>query len=236
LRDTAATNGYPGPTSANSRDDFSVGPLEITDGDSVVIAYGGNNISDDPDIVHQQKFNEAETKAVSAIYVFILGGAVGELISTLGLAGALEFVKGILPGDVDKFLSNPVGYLLGIHPTGPCNGFVYRDALTFTGRELAQLPYEPLSVDPHRGSMAKATVKQSYTDDQFGHDTDACGDVAHTDLTIEITRYEKFPLDYPFGPLREGRPVRITSRRGMRENTGIGRGSGSVKQLYGLRN
>jgi hypothetical protein len=244
LRETARINGYPGPTSTNSRSDFSVGPLEIADDDDVVIMYAGNNISDDPDLVHRQDFDQALTKAVSALYVSIFGAAAGELLSTLGLAGAIEFIKGMLPGDVDKFVSNPVGSLLGVGPTGPCNGFVYKDALKQNGREISQLAYEPLSVDEYVGSTAKATLKKSYADDVFGHDTQACGMVAHTDVTIEITRYEMFPLDLgnwggvdTWGPLKGGHPVGHSDRPyGIREESGLGSGSATVKQLYGLRN
>jgi len=85
---------------------------------------------------------------------------------------------------------------------------------------------------------------KSYTDADFGHDTNACGPVANTDVTIEITRYEKFPLDLrngggvdTWGPLRSGRPVLIGPRPyGIRENSVLGSGSATAKQLYGLRN
>jgi hypothetical protein len=244
LRETASTNGYPAPKSANSRGDFSIGPIEIADDDDVVIVYAGDNISDDPDIVHRQDFDQALTKAVSALYVAVLGEAAGALISTLGLAGGIQFIKGLLGGDYDKFLGNPVGYVLGLKPTGPCNGIVYKDSLKQTGREISQLIYEPLSFDrQYFGATAKATLKKSYTDAD-SHDTNACGPVANTDVTIEISSYQDFPLDLAdaggvttWGPLRNGQPVLHGNRPyGVRENSGLGSNAATVKQLYGLRN
>jgi hypothetical protein len=244
LRETARINGYPAPTSTNSRSDFSVGPIEIADNDDVVILYAGNNISDDPDLAYRQDFNQTLTKAVSALYVAMLGDAAGALISTLGLAGAIEFIKGMLPSDLDNFFSNPVGFLLGVGPTGPCNGFVFKDKLEQDGHAISQLAFESLPPDQYLGSTAKATLTKSYTDADYGHDTNACGEVANTDVTIEVTRYEKFPLDLgnwggvdTWGPLRGGQPVLMSPRPyGIRENSGLGLGSATAKQLYGLRN
>jgi hypothetical protein len=243
LRQNASVNGYPGPKSTNSRTDFSVGPIEIADDDEVIILYAGNNISDDPDLVHRQDFDQTLTKAVSALYVAMLGGVAGELITTLGLGSAIQFIKGLLPGDVDKFLSNPVGFLLGVGPTGPCNGLVYQDKLEQNGHVISQLAYEPLPIDQYLGSMAKATLKKSYADSAYGHDTNVCGQVANTDVTIEITRYEKFPLDLgnwggvnTWGPLKDGHVTGSYRPHGIRENSGLGSRAANAKQLYGLRN
>jgi len=72
LRETADINGYPAPKGTNSRSDFSVGPLEIADDDDVVILYAGNNISDDPDLVHRQDFNQAlQKRSAPSTYRFL---------------------------------------------------------------------------------------------------------------------------------------------------------------------
>ena len=226
LREAASINGYPAPTRTNSRDDFSIGPIEVADDDEVIILYAGNNISDEPNLALHQDFDKTLTKAVSAFYLALLGGAAGELVSTLGLGGAIQFIKGILPGDVDKFLSDPVGFALGVGKSGPCNGFVYKDAVKKSGRAISLLAYELVSTGKY-GSIDKATLKKSYSDSDYGHDTDACGDVAHTDVTIEITRYEKVPL---------GQVLAFQRPYGIREKFRAHSKSVTVKQLCGLRN
>jgi hypothetical protein len=239
IREAGRINGYPGPVRANSRSDFSVGPLEIQDDDDVVILYSGTNTSDDPNLAQRQDFDKYETKAISAFYYWLLG--VGTESQWLG--DAIELMKRIAPGDVGKFLSNPVGFLLGVGNDGPCNGLVYRDAIKRKGHEISQLGYAPLSVDKYVGSTARATMTKTYSDAEYGHDTDTCGSVAITDVTIEITRYEKFPLALGnsdgsrWGPLKNGL-VTLTRQRpyGIREISGLGPKSSTAKQLYGLRN
>jgi hypothetical protein len=231
LREVARVNGYPGPIFANCRGEFSVGPLEIVDDDDVVILYSGTNISDDPNQIPRQEFEKAETKAVSAFYLWMLGAAT----ESQWLGEAIDFLKGVAPGEVGKFLSNPVGFMLGVGNDGPCNGLVYRDALKQKGHDISQLPYASLPFDENFGSTAKATFKKSYSDADYGHNTDTCGAVAHTDVTIEMTRYDKFPVAY-WGPLKGGHVVPKRRPYGIREITGLGSRSGTVKQLYGLRN
>jgi hypothetical protein len=239
LRQAAVINGYPGPVRANSRGDFSVGPLEIRDNDDVVILYSGTNISDDPNLALHQDFDKYETKAVSAFYLWMLGAGT----DSSWLGDAFNFFKYVLPDDIAKYFDNPVGSLLGIGNDGPCNGLVYRDALKQKGHEIKQRIYTPLSVDKHVGSTGKTMMSKTYSDADYGHDTGTCGMVAITDVTIEITRYEKFPLALGYGegifwgPLKDGVVARIKNRPyGIREIAGLGLSPSTGRHLYGLRN
>jgi hypothetical protein len=226
----AANNGYPSPKHANTRSPWTIGPIEVADNDEVAIIYEGINVSDDPNFARSDAFAQAETKLASYFYAYLLGN----FWSGLGLAGVPSVVdKFDLPDEVKKFLDNPVGYLLGVHPSGPCNCLVFKDALKFTGRELGAFAYEPQPVREdirkYLGTPGRARSTRRYTDEET-HNTDICGLVAHTEVSIAIVKYAFYSLSW-WGP-KNGK----LHPGGLRKYGPSGAQEVSIKDIFGLKN
>ncbi len=164
-------------TGAGIDRNWVIGPLDIRPGDLVTIIYSGTNTSDSQlDLSGQAQI---ELKILDALTTAVVGaaglGAIGSAIS-----GALGFI-----GD-------PIGKLIGFEAQGPCNGTVFSDALQFTGDGLSGLAFAPLS---EHASVLKSTLPgateffftKSYSDEAH-HDSNACGDVARTNVTFSVLR------------------------------------------------
>lgn len=162
--------------------DWIIGPVEISSGDSIQIAYSGTNISDsDLDLSGQA---EIELKILNAIVVAAagaVGGAVGAAI-----------------GAVLNTLGDPVGMLLGYKPQGPCNGPVFSDSVEFNGAGLDGLIFQKPTIHNSFTSLPRAlevSFTRSYTD-ELTHNEKVCGAVAHTDITFSVLQVPDISLKY----------------------------------------
>ncbi|MBB3428908.1 hypothetical protein FHT85_005939 [Rhizobium sp. BK312] len=234
ITESATLNGYPRPKYLNAREPWTIGPIEVDDDDQVVIVYQGLNVSDDPNFVHTDAWNEGVTKVVSTIDEWLIGQFLVGL--DLAFPELPDGIKEILPQDIQKFLDNPVGYILGVRPSGPCNGIVFKDALAFTGRDLAALAYEPVPASDFVldavGKSERFLLAKSY-DDSDTHNEEICGPVAHTDVGIAIVRYEFYHLSW-WGPIKG--KMRSLYSEGLRKYALADDQQISVKKIFGLRN
>jgi hypothetical protein len=188
----AAANGYP-HTAANMSPDWIVGPLWVEDTERVEIVYAAVNTSDSQIPTARQEEVNRWTIKLTNIYLSLL---VGEFVSALGLASLAEYIGGQAGGAVAAFLADPVGTLLGYRPPGPCNGTVFAGKQSFTGAELAARTITP-GTKRLWASQEVRTWSCDITDvttDAATHDTDVCGAVAETDVTLRCTRFENWSL------------------------------------------
>lgn len=216
----AAINGHPYTASRMSAD-WTIGPLWVEDGDEVHVVYNATNTSDSQiPTADQEQVNQWIIKLTN-IYLSVL---VGEFISALGLGQIAAYIGGQAGEAIAAFFADPVGTLLGYKPPGPCNGTVFASKKTFTGASLAAATTTP-------GSITRwgREIQTWYTDqtevltDAATHDSDICGAVAETEITLRITRLDHWSLHmFSDNSLAQGlRPLYPSG--------------GSLKTMYGLR-
>ena len=221
FNEAADINGFPREASHMSPD-WIIGPVEINPLDRVEIGFAAINTSDSqlPSMTAQE-VDDWTIKVLDVYYSALFG----EFISSLGLTPILDYIGVRGAGAVAAFFTDPVGTLLGREPQGPCNGTVFSGKKEFTGSTLTALPSTPGEERfRHRVvSTALSEIKEHYTDAE-DHNTNNCGELARTDVTLLITRYEKWSLDISLGiePGRDG--LRFLFPDG-----------GNLKHLFGLR-
>jgi hypothetical protein len=200
-------------------DSWTIGPIEVTEGDTIAIVVSGTNTADSQlPTADQQKVDELTIKFLNAYYSWLLG----QFISAFGLKTIAEFaVTG--SAEVVSFLTDPVGWALGFEPSGPCNGPVFAGDIWLNAVQLEELEWTPDPVEYWTGPKEMATVTRSYDDAQW-HNEERCGAIARTEVDVTIRRT-------PFVALRRqyGFEQRITS---VRERYGD---LESLKRAVGMR-
>ena len=225
----ALINGM--PTSRNHMtDQWVIGPLWVQDTDQVSIVYSATNTNDSQLPTADQQQIDAWTVK---FFDIVLSWLVGEFVSGLGLNPITEYIGanvGGAAGAVAAFFADPVGTVLGLKPHGPCNGIVFAGKKEFTGAQLRQLPSTavPAPDNPlNRGARlvgpsAWSELTDHYTDEATHNNQVCAGSPAQTDVTIRITRYDYWSLEY----------WAVSTKGSPRTNFPTG---GSFKELYGLR-
>lgn len=176
---------FTGAARTSPANHWMLGPIEVAPGDLITLVVTGTNTSDSG--LTDQAAEKFEIKMLDTIV-------------TLGLNyGLAQLAAGGLLGDaLDKLLEaldDPAGTFLGWHPQGPCDGMVFSDTRQFTGAQAAAFDYAPppvgvTSSDTVYGlDQATHTLPTPHlTDEQYHHDTDHCGHIAETELTISVVR------------------------------------------------
>ena len=215
----AVVNGHPHSANRMS-EDWTIGPLWIEDGEQVHIVYNATNTSDSQIPTSDQ---EAVNKWMLKLTSMYLSAMAGSFVSVIGLSEVVDLVVGGGSG-VAGFFADPVGTLLGYKPPGPCNGTVFAGKKSFTGASLTAT-----TVTPGTTRSWGREVRSWYCDltetltDATTHDTDVCGGIAETEITIRITRLEHWSLQMWTDQ---------SLTQGLRPQHPAG---GSLKELYGLR-
>jgi hypothetical protein len=219
--EAAAINGHPYGRTHMSKN-WVIGPLYVEDTDKVEIVYTATNLSDSNlPSMSQQKSDEWMIKILDMYY----SALVGEFVSSLGLSVFAEWL-GKAGGALASIVTDPVGKLLGYEPQGPCNGTVFADKKTFSGASLAILPSTPgtESWGTHQLSVWNTEQTDHYSD-AATHDSKACGELAQTDVSMTIKRYEKWSLKF-FAAADESLGLGV---RRLHPN------ARSIRAAYGLR-
>ena len=161
-----------------------LGPIEVTPTDLVTLVITGTNTSDSA--LSDQDAEQLEIKVLDAIVTFGLNKGI-DALATIGLPGDIL-------NDFVKALDDPVGTFLGWHAQGPCDGLVVTDAYAFTGAQLAAFDYTPpptgmFSNDVVYGlEQAIHTLPVHHVTDEQTHNTNTCGHIAETELTLSVVR------------------------------------------------
>lgn len=168
----------------------------------------------------QEPINKWTIKLTN-IYLSVL---VGQFVSALGPSALADYIGGHAAGTVAAFLADPVGTLLGYRPPGPCNGTVFASTGTFTGAGLVQATTTPGTVMRWGQQVQSwsADLTETLTD-ATTHNTDVCGGLAETEITLRVTRLDHWSL-------RRWSGESLTQGVRLRHPSG-----GSLKALYGLR-
>jgi hypothetical protein len=186
----------------NINSSWIVGPLEIFPGDSISVISTGTNISD-------QQLTSLSTQHQDEIELKILNAVAAALVSEFaGAGGAVGAVSDVVGTALSK-IGDPVAKLIGFKPQGPCNGPVFSDVVEFVGGGLDSLSFVPLTPS----SLPSVSFTHTRTDAD-SHDTNLCGHIAETDITIRVyhvtndisvrkTMQDKFPATFP-GPTIKG--------------------------------
>jgi hypothetical protein len=222
IEKAAAINGHPYGKTHMSKD-WVIGPLRIEDGDDVSIVYTASNTSDSNlPSAEQREVDEWTVKVLNVYYSML----VGSFVSGLGLTAVAEFIGANVSSATAAFFADPVGTILGVEPTGPCNGTVFADAKAFTGASLRQLSSSQSQKTQHGVTLntASSELKYHYSDEAT-HDKETCGDTAQTDVTLEVRRYDYWSMRFASNP-------KWSLSSGIRRDFPNG---GTFSELYGLR-
>lgn len=156
--------------------DWIIGPLEIADDDQVEIVITVVNVSDAS--LSDQDAEELELKILDAL-------VVGAATSAAGLFTGLGTFVGEGVTSAIGWVTDPIGKLIGHERTGPCNGGVLAEALTFTGANLARLDYADPSPNPFN-DLPTSTECPISRRQQAATQPENCGDRADTEVTVSV--------------------------------------------------
>lgn len=186
ISEAALANGHP-TSSVNMHKNWTIGPLQIGDGDAVdILVTGTNTIESVLPSADQAVLDKWTIKALNAYYSWLLG----KFASGLGLEPAMEYIAPTAGTAIAEFLNDPVGTLLGYDPPGMCNGLVFADSMHFSAAELSELEYTPETATMYSVVIPvdRAVLSRRYTNTGY-HDTGKCGPVAQTGIDVTVRRY-----------------------------------------------
>ena len=176
---------------------WSIGPFQLAPGDAVKVIYSATNIHDNKKLgLETEQENKIQLKILDAIASAAVGAVGGPVGAVVGAAlGAI---------------TDPVGTFLGFESPVRCNGLVFSEGKHFTGDGLDRLPMGPPRPTPDMPAPPAA-----FTDvltDAATHNTETCGEIASTEVTLHIFRL-------PFISVRElfMRRNDLSPARGLRQ-------------------
>ncbi len=156
--------------------DWIIGPFEIGDDDQVEIVITVVNVSDAS--LSDQDAEELELKILDAL-------VIGTATSAAGLFTGLGQFVGEGVASAIGWVADPIGKLIGHERSGPCNGGVLAESLTFTGASLAQLDYADPSPNPFV-ELPTSTESAITRRQQAATHPENCGDRADTEVTVSV--------------------------------------------------
>ena len=160
----ATINGYP-TSRVNMRKNWTIGPTEVREHDRIDIVLTGTNTNESQlPTADREKFDEWTIKALNIYYSWLLGN----FASGLGLGPVAEWI-GPPAAAISKFLTDPIGTVLGYEAPARCNGLVFAGSMVFTTAELDNLDYieEEATMYDARIPVQTAVIRQRPTYEQM---------------------------------------------------------------------